>query len=87
MYLLSYTSKGYIQNSCQMRNAMNLLKNILTDSISLFIWIAAFVGIAFLIAMAFYYWNYYSNLEQNNKIIQECMAQGYSEQACKDRVY
>lgn len=70
-----------------MRNVMNLLKNILTDSVSLLIWIIAFGGIAFLIAMAFYYWNYYSNLEQNNKIIQECMAQGNNEQSCKDRVY
>lgn len=70
-----------------MRNAMNLLKNILTDSVSLLIWIIAFAGIAFLIAMAFYYWNYYSNLEQNNKIIQECVAQGNSEESCKNRVY
>lgn len=66
---------------------MNLLKNILTDSVSLLIWIIAFIGIAFLIVQAFYYWNYYSNLEQNSKIIQECMAQGNSEESCKDRVY
>lgn len=66
---------------------MNLLKNILNDSIGLFIWIIACVGVAFLLAMAFYYWDYYSNLEQNNKIIQECMAQGNSEESCKNRVY
>ena len=70
-----------------MWNAMNLLKNILNDSISLLIWIIAFVGIAFLIVQAFYYWDYYINFEQNSKIIQECINQGNSEESCKNRVY
>ena len=46
------------------------------------------VIVLFLIAgTAFYYLDYYVNMDKNTKLIQECIAEGNSEVSCKSRVY
>ncbi|MBR1399424.1 MAG: hypothetical protein IJ564_04535 [Alphaproteobacteria bacterium] len=65
---------------------MSLLKDISTDVIKLLCWIGFFIALFFIATTAFYDWDFYINLEQNTKLIQECMDEGNSEEVCNSRV-
>jgi len=66
---------------------MSLFKDISTDVIKLLCWIVFFMVLFFIVSAAFYYWDFYINLEQNTKLVQECMDEGNSEEVCKGRIY
>ena len=66
---------------------MSLFKDISTDAIKLLCWIAFFIALLFLASAILYYTDFYINLDKNTKLIQECMNEGNSEEACRSRVY
>ena len=66
---------------------MSLFKDISTDVIKLLCWIAFFIVLVFLASAAFYYIDFYINLEKNTKLVQKCMDEGNSEEVCNSRVY
>lgn len=66
---------------------MSLFKDISTDVIKLLCWIVFFIALFFLASAAFYYIDFYINLEKNTKLVQECMDKGNSEEVCNGRVY
>ena len=66
---------------------MSLFKDISTDVIKLLCWIIFFVALIFFASAAFYYIDFYINLDQNTKFVQECMDEGNSEEVCNSRLY
>lgn len=66
---------------------MSLFKDITTDVIKLLCWIVFFIALFFLASAAFYYIDFYINLDKNTKLVQECMSAGLSEEVCNSRVY
>ena len=66
---------------------MSLFKDISTDAIKLLCWIVFFIALFFLASAAFYYIDFYMNVDKITKLVQECMDEGTSEEVCKGRVY
>ena len=66
---------------------MSLFKDISTDVIKLLCWMVFFFALFFIVTAAFYYLDFYINLAQNTRLVQECIDEGNSEEVCKGRVY
>ena len=66
---------------------MSLFKDISIDVIKLLCWIALFIALIFLAGTAFYYIDFYINLDKNTKLVQECINEGNSEEVCNGRIY